>query len=244
MSLIEHDGSIPVIVSGLCFWKSGKRLKRLDVSAADWPGFWETRGDHNHSDPGTEEAMKIRALLRSIPLALGWISTKPIPTAVAEMDSAFDFNFDALQGGDLALAQFRGKALLIVNVASECGFTPQYRGLEKLWQNYRDRGLVVIGVPSNDFGAQEPGTAAEIRQFCDKNYQIDFPLTAKVPVTGATAHPLYKWFEAKLGEEGRPRWNFHKYLIASDGRVVAGYSSRVAPDDAKLIKAIDANLPK
>ena len=233
-----------VVVSGLYFWKSTRWLKRLDVAAVGRPGFWETRGYHNHGDPWTENEMKIRALLRSIPLALGWISAKPIPRAIADMDSAFDFNLDALEGGDLALAQFRGKALLIVNVASACGFTPQYRGLEKLWQNYRDRGLVVIGVPSNDFGAQEPGSAAEIRQFCDQNYQIDFPLAAKVPVTGAAAHPLYKWFEARLGEEGRPRWNFHKYLIAPDGHVVAGYSSRVAPDDAKLIKAIDANLPK
>jgi len=188
--------------------------------------------------------MTIRALLRSVPLALGWISTKPIPAAVAEMDSAFDFSFDALRGGGLPLDQFRGKALLIVNVASQCGFTPQYRGLEKLWQNYRDRGLVVVGVPSNDFGAQEPGTATEIQEFCEKNYSVDFPLTAKVPVTGPTAHPLYKWFEAKLGNEGRARWNFHKYLIAPDGHVVAGFSSRVAPEDAKLIKAIDDNLPR
>jgi glutathione peroxidase len=188
--------------------------------------------------------MKIKALLRSVPLALGWISTKPIPAAVADMESAFDFDFQALQGGDLALDQFRGKALLIVNVASHCGFTPQYQGLEKLWQTYRDRGLVVIGVPSNDFGAQEPGSAAEILQFCGQKYGIDFPMTEKVPVTGSTAHPLYKWFEAKLGDEGRPRWNFHKYLIATDGHVVAGFSSRVAPDDAKLIKAIDDNLPR
>jgi glutathione peroxidase len=187
--------------------------------------------------------MTIKALLRSVPLALGWISSKPIPTAVAEMDSAFDFNFEALQGGDLPLAQYRGKVVLVVNVASQCGFTPQYNGLEKLWQDYRDRGLVVLGVPSNDFGAQEPGSAAEIQQFCESKYAVDFPLTAKVPVTGAKAHPLYKWFEARLGEEGRPRWNFHKYLIAPDGHLIAGYSSRVAPDDKKLLKAIDDNLP-
>jgi glutathione peroxidase len=187
--------------------------------------------------------MTIKTWLRSIPLSLGLISTQPIPAAVAEMTSAFDFDFKALQGGDLDLAQYRGKAVLVVNVASACGFTPQYKGLEKLWQDYRDRGLVVLGVPSNDFGAQEPGSAAEIQQFCERNFGVDFPLTEKVAVTGAGAHPLYKWFEAKLGDDGRPRWNFHKYLIAPDGHVVAGFSSKVAPDDAKLLKAIDANLP-
>lgn len=188
--------------------------------------------------------MTIRALLRSVPLALGMISTKPIPTAVAEMDSAFDFDFQTLQGGDLPLDAYRGKALLIVNVASKCGFTPQYKGLQALWRKYRDRGFILLGVPSNDFGAQEPGTAAEIRQFCEQNYAVDFPLAAKVPVTGSKAHPFYKWLEAKLGDEGRPRWNFHKYLIAPDGHVVAGFSSRVAPDDAKLLKAIEDVLPR
>ncbi|HVJ43546.1 MAG TPA: glutathione peroxidase [Dongiaceae bacterium] len=188
--------------------------------------------------------MTIRALLRSVPLALGMISTKPIPTAVAEMDSAFDFDFQALQGGDLALGQYRGKALLLVNVASKCGFTPQYKGLQALWRKYRDRGFVLLGVPSNDFGAQEPGTATEIQQFCEQNYAVDFPLTEKVAVTGAAAHPVYKWLEAKLGDDGRPRWNFHKYLIAPDGHVVGGFSSRVAPDDPKLLKAIEENLPK
>jgi glutathione peroxidase len=187
--------------------------------------------------------MTIRSLLRSIPRALGLVSAQPIPAAMAKMNSAFDFDFRSLEGGDLALDQYRGKTVLVVNVASECGFTPQYRGLQKLWQDYRDRGLVILGVPSNDFGAQEPGSATEIQQFCELNYGVDFPLTEKVAVTGAGAHPLYKWFEFKLGDDGRPRWNFHKYLIAPDGQVVGGFSSRVAPDDAKLIKAIEAHLP-
>jgi len=187
--------------------------------------------------------MTIRHMIRSIPLVLGLISTQPISPAVAAMDSAFDFDFKSLDGKDMPLAQYRGKAMLVVNVASKCGFTPQYSGLEKLWERYRDKGLIVLGVPSNDFGGQEPGTAAEIKQFCERNYSVDFPLTEKVEVTGAGAHPLYKWLDAKLGDEGRPRWNFHKYLIAPDGRVVGGYSSRVTPDDSKLIAAIEANLP-
>lgn len=187
--------------------------------------------------------MTIKALLRSVPLALGMISTKPIPASVAEMDSAFDFDFQALQGGDLPLDRYRGKTLLVVNVASKCGFTPQYKGLQALWQKYRDRGLVLLGVPSNDFGAQEPGSAEEIQQFCTRNYAVDFPLAAKVAVTGSGAHPFYKWLEAKLGEAGRVRWNFYKYLIAPDGRVVSGFSSRVTPEDAKLLDAIEAHLP-
>src|SRR6185369_6482932 len=138
--------------------------------------------------PGPKNVMTIKALLRSVPLSLGMISTRPIPAAVAEMDSAFDFSFEALTGGDLPLAQYRGKALLVVNVASRCGFTPQYKSLEKLWQDYRARGLVVLGVPSNDFGAQEPGAPAEILEFCTTKYGVDFPLTGKVPVTGSAAH--------------------------------------------------------
>ena len=187
--------------------------------------------------------MTIKIWLRSAALSLGMISTKPIPTAVAEMDSGFDFDFQALEGGDLPLDAYRGKAVLVVNVASKCGFTPQYKGLQVLWRKYRDRGFVLLGVPSNDFGAQEPGMAAEIAQFCTASYGVDFPLTAKVPVTGSAAHPFYKWLEAKLGDAGRPRWNFYKYLIAADGHVVGGFSSRVAPDDPKLLQAIEANLP-
>ena len=187
--------------------------------------------------------MTIKHLVRSIPLVLGLVSTQPIPPAVAAMNSAFEFDFKSLKGGDLPLKQYEGKAMLVVNVASKCGFTPQYAGLEKLWQQYRDKGLVVLGVPSNDFGGQEPGTSTEIKEFCERNYSVDFPMTEKVAVTGSAAHPLYKWLEAKLGDDGRPRWNFYKYLIAPDGHVVAGFSSKVAPDNPKLISAIDANLP-
>lgn len=187
--------------------------------------------------------MTIKHVIRSIPLVLGLVSTQPIPPAVAAMDSAFDFDFKSLDGKDMPLAQFRGKAMLVVNVASKCGFTPQYAGLEKLWQRYRDKGLIVLGVPSNDFGAQEPGTATEIQQFCERNYGVDFPLTEKVAVTGSSAHPLYKWLDAKIGSEGRPRWNFYKYLIAPDGKVVGSFPSKVTPDDPKLIEAIEAHLP-
>ncbi len=113
--------------------------------------------------------------------------------------SAFEFSFTAIEGGPLPLKKFEGKALLIVNTASFCGYTPQYTGLQNLWQRYRDRGLVVIGVPSNDFGAQEPGSATEIKQFCEVNYAIDFPLAEKVVVKGEQAHPFYRWAQDVLG---------------------------------------------
>jgi glutathione peroxidase len=130
----------------------------------------------------------------------------------------------------------------VVNTASECGFTPQYAGLQKLWQRYKDRGLIVLGVPSNDFGGQEPGSESEIRSFCTKNYGVDFPLTAKVDVVGANAHPFYKWLAAELGDAGQPRWNFHKYLIGPDGAIAGVFPSKVAPDSLELGTAIEAAL--
>ena len=114
--------------------------------------------------------------------------------------TAYDFEFTSIDGKSLKLSGFKGKAILVVNTASECGFTPQYRGLQALWKKYKDRGLVVLGVPSNDFGRQEPGSESEIKYFCTENYAVDFPMTAKNAVIGANAHPLYKWIvaEAKL----------------------------------------------
>ena len=153
--------------------------------------------------------------------------------------SAFDFSFRKIDGGTLPLAAWRGKPVLVVNTASECGYTPQYAGLEKLWQRYRDKGFVLLGVPSNDFGAQEPGSEAEIQAFCTRNYSVDFPLAAKEPVTGGQAHPFYQWV-AK--ESGAPRWNFHKYLIAPDGTIAGAWPSRVAPDDPAITGAIEAAL--
>ncbi len=119
----------------------------------------------------------------------------------------------------LPLDAWRGRPVLVVNTASFCGYTPQYRDLEALWQRYRERGLVVLGVPSNDFGQQEPGSAAEIKQFCETNYAVDFPLAQKCRVIGGEAHPFYRWVAESLGEAGTPRWNFHKYLIAPDGEL-------------------------
>jgi glutathione peroxidase len=158
--------------------------------------------------------------------------------------TAHDFAFESIEGQKLDLADFRGKAVLVVNTASLCGYTPQYAGLQRLWQRYRARGLVVLGVPSNDFGAQEPGTAQEIKRFCETNYSIDFPMTEKVAVVGAAAHPFYRWAASVLGAESAPRWNFHKYLVGSDGQLRGWFPTRVEPDSPPLIQAIEAALPR
>jgi len=156
--------------------------------------------------------------------------------------NAHDFTFTSITGEKLLLSQFKGKPVLVVNTASECGYTPQYAGLEKLWQLYRDRGLIVLGVPSNDFGAQEPGDEKAIRNFCTTRFAVDFPMTAKATVVGANAHPFYKWLAAELGEAGQPRWNFHKYLIDPNGAIAGVFPSKVAPDSAELGAAIEAAL--
>jgi glutathione peroxidase len=161
----------------------------------------------------------------------------------AAAGDAYGFEFVSLDGSEnLPLAAWRGRPMLVVNVASYCGYTPQYRDLEAVWQRYRDRGLVVLGVPSNDFGQQEPGTAAEIRQFCETNFQVDFPLTAKCRVVGAAAHPFYRWVAAALGEAGAPRWNFHKYLIGPDGQLAGAWPAQVRPGDAAVTGEIEAAL--
>ena len=156
--------------------------------------------------------------------------------------SAHDFTFTAIDGSDLPLAQYAGKALLVVNTASLCGFTPQYEGLQGLYERYSDRGLVVIGAPSNDFGGQEPKSEGEIKEFCQGAFGVTFPLTEKISVTGAQAHPFYQWARETGGEKLAPRWNFHKYLISADGKLVGAFSTRVKPQAAEVTDAIEEQL--
>ncbi|WP_454017764.1 glutathione peroxidase [Azospirillum sp. Marseille-Q6669] len=148
----------------------------------------------------------------------------------------------AIDGGKLAPDAFRGKAVLVVNTASQCGYTGQYEGLQKLWAGRRERGLVVLGVPSNDFGGQEPGSNAQVASFCELNYGVDFPLMEKQSVTGPQAHPLYRWAAAVTGPQGVPRWNFHKILIGRDGRLLEWFGSSVTPESATLAAAVDKAL--
>ncbi len=149
------------------------------------------------------------------------------------MTSAYDFNTRDIEGNELALADYRGKALLIVNVASRCGFTPQYEGLEQLWRRYREQGLVVLGFPCDQFGHQEPGDEAEIRNFCSLTYDVSFPMSAKVDVNGEAAHPLWKWLkQQKSGLLGISaiKWNFSKFLVGRDGQVLARYAPTDKPE--------------
>jgi len=161
--------------------------------------------------------------------------------SVAAEGSAYDFSFQDIDGQPLALGQYAGKAVLLVNTASKCGFTPQYEGLQSLWEAYEGRGLVVLGAPSNDFGGQEPGSEAEIKEFCELNFNINFPMTAKISTKGENIHPFYAWVRAETGKG--PKWNFHKYLIGPDGKLVASFPSAVKPMSKELISAVEAVLP-
>ncbi len=149
------------------------------------------------------------------------------------MTTAYDFSAKTLDGQDQPLADYKGKAMLVVNTASKCGFTPQYTGLEKLWETYKDQGLVVLGFPCDQFGHQEPGDADEIRNFCSLNYDVSFPLYEKVEVNGGAAHPLWKWLKKEkpglLGMEAI-KWNFTKFLIDKNGRVVKRYAPTDTPE--------------
>ncbi|MCP4329867.1 MAG: glutathione peroxidase [Alphaproteobacteria bacterium] len=153
--------------------------------------------------------------------------------------TAHAFEFTAISGDRLPLSAFAVTAVLVVNTASECGYTPQYADLQKLADSYGTAGLVVLGVPSNDFGAQEPGDEAAIRAFCSDRYGIAFPMTEKVAVIGVEAHPLYRWIAETLGEDHAPRWNFHKYLIGPDGELVGAWPSAVKPLAPEITAAVE-----
>ncbi|XXV11212.1 glutathione peroxidase [Sorangium sp. So ce1335] len=158
--------------------------------------------------------------------------------------SFHDFTMKTIDGQDRSLGDYRGKVLLVVNTASECGYTPQYAGLEALHDRLKDRGFSVLGFPSNDFGGQEPGTDAEIAAFCSTKFGVSFPMFSKIPVKGGNKHPLYAFLtrSAPGGEAQEVKWNFTKFLIGKDGSVIARFESSVAPDDPKLTQAIDSAL--
>ncbi|MGL5362680.1 MAG: glutathione peroxidase [Bosea sp. (in: a-proteobacteria)] len=161
--------------------------------------------------------------------------------ALAQRASAWQYGFDRIQGGRLELGSFRGKPVLVVNTASRCGFTRQYTGLQQLWTRYQPRGLIVIGVPSNDFGGQEPGSNADIAAFCSGDYGVTFPLAARTTVSGSEAHPFYAWAARERPTE-TPRWNFHKYLIGRNGQIAAVFPTSTAPTDDRVILAIEKAL--
>jgi len=160
----------------------------------------------------------------------------------APAGSAHQFTLTRIDGRPLPLSQFRGKVVLLVNTASMCGFTPQYEGLQKLHSAMAPRGFTVLGVPSGDFGGQEHGDNAKIKEFCETTFGINFPMSEKSVVKGENAIPLYRWARANLATNNEPQWNFHKFLIGKDGRLIAGFGSRTTPDDPALRAAIERAL--
>jgi glutathione peroxidase len=180
---------------------------------------------------------------RSILGLLAGLAASPALAQAPAMSklTAFAFSFPALDGGSIRLADYAGKPILVVNTASLCGYTPQYAGLQEVWARFKDRGLLLVGVPSNDFGGQEPGGAAEIDETAHHQYGVTFPITAKADVKGPNAHPFYKWAAGEL-PNATPQWNFHKYLISRDGHIAAAFPSAVEPTDTRVITAIAKEL--
>lgn len=185
----------------------------------------------------------IASTLGVVSMATGFGAGQSVPTPAdaAKDKTLFAFKTTALDGSAVDLQTYKGKAVLVVNVASKCGYTPQYSDLEKVWKEYKDRGLVVIGFPCNDFGGQEPGSSSEIREFCTKNYGVTFPLMSKVQTkAGAGQSEIYAFLSAATGK--LPSWNFGKYLVGRDGKPVAFYGSGVNPTGDELRKAIEQAL--
>jgi glutathione peroxidase len=157
--------------------------------------------------------------------------------------SLYDIPIKDIDGKPTSLKAYQGKVLLIVNVASHCGFTPQYKGLESLYEKYKSQGLVILGFPCNQFGQQEPGTAQEIKQFCSSNYHVTFPMFEKIEVNGADRHPLYVSLAGTDSPfAGDIKWNFSKFLVSRDGKIVKRFESKVAPDSPELVSAIESAL--
>jgi len=164
----------------------------------------------------------------------------------ALMSSIYDIETRLLEGDPIVLSEYKGKALLIVNVASRCGFTPQYEGLQSLYQTYKDRGLEILGFPCNQFLAQEPGTEEEIRQFCSSVYSVTFPIFRKIDVNGEDRDPLYEILTEKADKDGNAgdvQWNFEKFLVSPEGDIVGRYRTMITPEDPALVGAIEENLP-
>ena len=155
---------------------------------------------------------------------------------------AYDFNFNDLDGSLLKLSQYKNKVIIVVNVASQCGFTKQYEDMQNVWELYQDKGIIMLGVPSNDFGKQEPGSSEEIKNFCEAKFGITFPMTEKINVKGENAHPFYKWARENHGKSAIPKWNFHKIIIGKNGKVIDTFASLTNPSSKKFIKAIEKAL--
>ena len=162
-------------------------------------------------------------------------------TTINEMNF-YDFKIEDIQGEEVSLDIYKGKTILLVNVASNCGFTSQYSDLQNLWEKYKEKNLIVLGVPSNQFGNQEPGSNSEIKNFCEVNFNVNFPMTSKYDVKGENAHDIYKWAKATFGNKAVPKWNFHKILIDKNGQVHDTFVSFTNPMSNKVLKEIEKIL--
>ncbi|KCZ92710.1 glutathione peroxidase [Hyphomonas johnsonii] len=189
-------------------------------------------------------SLALLALAAALPFASlpAPASADPASPPLTDATTMTSTEFTSIDGKPFDLASLGAKAVLVVNTASKCGYTPQYEGLEALYEAYKDKGLVIVGVPSNDFGGQEPGTEAEVKTFCQINYGVTFPLTQKYAVTGAEEHPFYLHAVSTLGEAAQPKWNFHKILASGDGTPLKAYPSATKPADAGLVADIEAAL--
>lgn len=166
------------------------------------------------------------------------------PVSEADRNTAYQFEFAGLWTDRVPMTAFQGDVILVVNTASRCGFTPQYEGLQRIYNEYHEQGFQVLGVPANNFNNQESGTQEEIQEFCTLNYGVTFPMANKTDVIGAERHPFYQWAESQLGARAVPQWNFHKLLIGRDGRLIAAFGSRVEPESEELRNAIVAALAR
>ncbi|HLL69898.1 MAG TPA: glutathione peroxidase [Pyrinomonadaceae bacterium] len=179
-------------------------------------------------------------------LALFFVKAKDSKTdGKGTAKSVYDFTLKNSKGQDVKLSDYRGKVVMLVNVASKCGYTPQYEGLQKIYERYKDQGFTILGFPANNFGAQEPGSDEEIQQFCRINYGVTFPVFSKISVKGDDKHPLYKYLtERETNPEfaGEIKWNFNKFLVSKDGKIIARFESADKPEDAKVTGAIESAL--
>ena len=155
---------------------------------------------------------------------------------------AYNFKFNDLDGSQLNLSEYKNKVIVVINVASQCGFTNQYEGMQQVWEKYQAKGVIILGVPSNDFGGQEPGSNKEIKNFCEAKFGITFPMTEKVTVKGENAHPFYIWAKENHGKSAIPKWNFHKIIIGKEGKIDDTFASITSPSSKKFIKALEKAL--
>ena len=186
-------------------------------------------------------SIAVFALAAVAACAVMMLPTQTTPQTSKAKD-IYAFKMENIEGKEQPLSAYKGKVILAVNVASKCGLTPQYEGLEKLYQKYKDKGFVILGFPANEFGNQEPGTNAEIAEFCSAKYNVTFPMFSKIVVKGEKAHPLYQWLLASTENHNDIEWNFAKFLVDQNGQVVARFDPRTTPEDPKITSAIEKAL--